>query len=75
MRAIRRGFSGTGWVSGAKFGFVVWLVQLVTYASMYGVFNLPSRIWAWWMGEGLLYMIVGGAVLGLVAAKVAPEQD
>lgn len=73
--AIRRGFDGPGWLRGAKFGFVVWLVQLVTLAGLYGVFNLPYRIWAWWALEGVLYTVVGGAVLGVVAAKVAPQPD
>lgn len=70
---LRGAFTGGGWVSGAKFGLTVWLVQLVTMAGWSGVFNLPYRIWGWWAAEGLLYMVVGGAVLGLVADKVAPR--
>lgn len=70
---VRSAFAGRGWVSGAKFGFMVWLVQLVTMAGWSGVFNLPYEIWAWWAVEGVLYMVIGGAVLGLVAEKLSPE--
>lgn len=70
---IRGAFGGSGWVQGAKFGLMVWLVQLVSMAGWSGVFNLPYEIWGWWAAEGILYMVVGGAVLGLVAEKLAPQ--
>jgi len=70
---VRSAYAGRGWVRGAKFGFTVWLVQLVTMAGWSGVFNLPYEIWGWWAVEGILYMVIGGAVLGLVAEKLAPE--
>lgn len=70
---IRGTFAGSGWVKGAKFGSVVWLVQLVTMAGWSGIFNLPYGLWGWWAVESLLYMVVGGAVLGLVAEKLSPE--
>ncbi len=70
---IRGAFAGRGWVSGVKFGLTVWAVQLVTMAGWSGVFNLPYSIWAWWAAEGVLYMVVGGAALGLVAEKLEPQ--
>jgi hypothetical protein len=30
-------------------------------------------IWVWWNLEALVIYLVGGAVLGLVAAKLSPE--
>jgi hypothetical protein len=36
-------------------------------------FNLPEMIWVWWNVDFLLMYLVGGAVLGLVAGKLAPE--
>jgi hypothetical protein len=35
----------------------------------------PHRTWPdrWWAVEGILYMVIGGAVLGLVAEKLVPE--
>ena len=70
---VRSAFAGTGWVSGLKFGVAVWIVQTTYAAGWSGVFNLPEVIWAWWIGEAVLYTLIGGAVLGLVAEKLAPE--
>lgn len=70
---VRSAFAGAGWLRGAKFGFTVWLVQLVSMAGWSGVFNLPYEIWGWWAAEGAAYMIVGGIVLGLVAEKLSPQ--
>lgn len=69
---VRGSLGNAGWASGLKFGFVIWLVQLVTMAGWSGVFNLPYEIWGWWAAEGLVYMLVGGAALGFVAGKLAP---
>lgn len=71
--SIRSGIAGTGAVSGLKFGLGVWLLQVVTMAGWSGVFALSYEIWGWWAAEGALYMLGGGAVLGLVAEKVAPQ--
>lgn len=70
---VRSAYAGAGWLRGAKFGFTVWLVQLVSMAGWSGVFNLPYEIWGWWAAEGAAYMIVGGIVLGLVAEKLSPQ--
>ena len=70
---LRSAYAGSGAVRGAKYGLTVWLVQLVTMAGWSGVFALPYEIWGWWAAEGALYMVAGGAVLGLVAGKVAPQ--
>jgi len=72
---IRSAYSGAGWARGAKFGLTVWLVQIVTMAGWSGIFNLPYEIWAWWGAEGIVYMVPGGAVLGLVAEKLAPQSQ
>jgi hypothetical protein len=70
---IRGGFEGSAVIRGLKYGVVVFLISLCISAAWSGVFNLPDSIWAWWNAEALLYYAVGGAVLGWVAGKLAPE--
>ena len=42
-------------------------------AGWWGVFGLPGNIWVWWGAEQFLYYLPGGAVLGWVGHKLAPE--
>jgi hypothetical protein len=70
---IRPAFNGSGAVKGMKFGFVAFLFYASTAAGWSGIFNLPDSIWAWWIFEGLFYFVPGGAALGWVAGKLAPE--
>lgn len=70
---IRSAFTGSGVVKGAKYGFVVWLISITLSAGWSGVFNLPEAIWMWWGIEFLVMYVAGGAVLGLVTQKLAPE--
>lgn len=70
---IRSAFNGSGVVKGVKFGIVVFLLYASTAMGWSGVFNLPQTIWNWWIAEGLLYYVIGGAVLGWIVAKLSPE--
>jgi len=70
---IRGAFTGASWQKGLKFGVVVFLIYATVSVGWSGIFNLPDAIWGWWIAEGLLYYLLGGAVLGWVAQKVAPE--
>jgi len=70
---IRPALEGSGLVKGLKFGVIAWLFSLCLSAGWSGVFNLPEMIWVWWNVEFLLMYLLGGAVLGLVAGKLAPE--
>ena len=70
---VRAAFDGSGLVKGMKFGLVAFLFHLCFSAGWSGVFNLPEMIWVWWNIEFLVMFLVGGAVLGLVAGKLAPE--
>lgn len=69
---LRPAFSGAGWMRGAKYGLVLFLVTATMAMGWAGVFNLPNQIWIWWTLEGLVYFVVAGAALGWVAEKVAP---
>jgi hypothetical protein len=70
---IRGGLAGSTLLRGLKYGFILFLVNLCISAGWSGVFNLPETIWAWWNAEALLYYVAGGAVLGWVTGKLAPE--
>jgi hypothetical protein len=69
---IRSSFTGSGIVRGLKFGVVGWIFAAVSAMGYWGVLNLPTRIWTWWLIEGIWMHLIAGAVLGWVAQKVAP---
>ena len=69
---VRPALTGAGWMRGLKYGVIV-LLLLVAYVLNYsGVFNLPDRIWTWWVIESAVVLLAGGAALGWVAEKLAP---
>ena len=71
---IRSSFTGSGLVRGMKYGVVGWIFGLVAALGYYGVFNLPGKIWSWWLFEGIWMHLIAGAALGWVAQKVAPAR-
>ena len=70
---IRGGFSGAPWQKGVKYGVVLSVVGSCMMAGWSGVFNLPAEIWTWWAIEQFAYYLPGGAVLGWLGQKLAPE--
>ncbi len=72
---FRSALSGPAWQRGLKFGIAVWLVNVSYMAAMYGVFNLPYKIWAWWAVDAVIYTLIGAIVLGIVAEKLAPAES
>lgn len=70
---IRSALNGSAVVKGLKFGVIAFLFGVCMSAGWSGVFNLPETIWIWWNIEGLVVYLVGGALLGLVVAKLSPE--
>lgn len=69
---VRPSLAGAAWQRGLKFGVIVALFALVNMLAYWGVFNLPSNVWQWWFVEGTILNLAGGAVLGVVAQKLAP---
>lgn len=69
---IRSSLTGSGLVRGVKFGVIGWIFALVAALGYWGVFNLPTTIWTWWLAEGIWMHLIAGAVLGWVAQKIAP---
>lgn len=70
---VRSALAGSGLLRGIKYGFILFLFSACFSAGWSGIFNLPGMIWFWWNVEALVIYLVGGAVLGLVAAKMSPE--
>ena len=70
---IRSAFSGAPWQKGMKYGLLLSLVGCCFMAGYSGIFNLPGNIWTWWGLEQFAYYLPGGAALGWVAQKLAPE--
>jgi hypothetical protein len=70
---IRGALDGSAWMKGLKFGGIAFLFGACATAGWSGVFNLPDMIWVWWNVEAFLYYLIGGAVLGWVTGKLAPE--
>lgn len=70
---LRGGLSGAPWMKGMKYGLMLSVVGWCYMAGWSGIFNLPDKVWMWWAIEMPLYYLPGGAVLGWVAEKLAPE--
>lgn len=70
---IRGGLNGPPWLKGIKYGVILSLFGTCLILGWSGVFYLPGKIWLWWAIEQPLYYLPGGAALGWVAAKLAPE--
>jgi hypothetical protein len=71
---VRSSLSGSGVARGVKFGVISWVFALVSAMGYWGVFNLPNKIWSWWLLEGIWMHLIAGAVLGWVAQKLAPAR-
>lgn len=70
---IRGAFSGPGWKKGLWFGVILSVIGCCFMAGWWGIFNLPAKIWIWWGLEQFAYYLPGGAALGWVGGKLAPE--
>lgn len=71
---VRSSLAGSGLRRGLKFGVISWIFGAVAAMGYWGVLNLPNKIWFWWLVEGIWMQLIAGAVLGLVAQKIAPAK-
>jgi hypothetical protein len=71
---IRSSLAGAAWQRGLKFGVISWIFGAIAAMGYWGLFNLPNKIWFWWLVEGIWMHLIAGAVLGWVAQKLAPAQ-
>lgn len=69
---VRPAISGAGWQRGLKYGAMLAMLGGAILLGLFGVFNLPAKIWAWWWVEWLVSYLLAGLLLGLVAQKVSP---
>jgi len=69
---VRSSLTGPGWQRGVKFGVIAFLFAVVSALGYRGVFNLPDNVWIWWMIGALVMYLIGGAMLGWIAQKLAP---
>jgi hypothetical protein len=69
---VRSSLAGAPWERGLKFGVIAALFAVISAVGYRGIFNLPDHVWTWWMVDATLLHLAGGAVLGIVAHKVAP---
>ena len=70
--AVRPALAGAPLVRGLKFGLITIAFCVINALGYHGVFNLPDRIWAWWIVGSVISNFLAGAVLGWVAQKLVP---
>ncbi len=71
---VRTAFKRSGWQQGMVFGLFLTVSICAVFLTYSGVFNLPLKIYPWWVLDNLILNCLGGAALGFVADKVAPVQ-
>lgn len=69
---VRPALTGSPWRRGLKFGLIAIAFCVINALSYHGVFNLPDKIWLWWIFGSVISNLLAGAVLGGVAQKIAP---
>jgi len=69
----RGSFSGPAWKKGLSYGLTMAVFYCAVLGQLSGLFYLPAKIWIWWGVEALIVWALGGAVMGVAVAKVAPE--
>jgi hypothetical protein len=69
---IRPALSGPAWQRGLKFGAIAFAFAVIDALGYHGVFNLPGKIWTWWMVGAAVMYAIAGPVLGWIAQRVAP---
>lgn len=70
--AVRPALSGPAWQRGLKFGAIALAFAVIDALGYHGVFNLPGKIWLWWMVGAAVMYAIAGPVLGWIAERVAP---
>jgi hypothetical protein len=71
---VRPTLTGSPWLRGFKFGAIALAFAVIDALGYHGVFNLPGRIWVWWMIGAAITYAIAGPVLGWIAERVAPAR-
>ncbi|HEU4517285.1 MAG TPA: hypothetical protein VFR77_08280 [Steroidobacteraceae bacterium] len=72
---VRSSLTGASWLRGLKFGVIALVFSIINALGYHGVFNLPGKIWMWWIAGAAVMYLAAGPVLGLVAHKLAPVRS
>lgn len=72
---VRPALTGPPWRRGLQFGVIALVFAIVDALGYNGIFNLPGKIWAWWIVGAAIMYLVAGPVLGWVSGKVAPLRN
>ena len=72
---VRPAFDGPGWNKGLRIGLLLAAFTAAYHLSLSGVFDVDGKIWLWWSIDAIIIYAIAGAVLGLVAEKLAPASD
>ena len=54
---------------GVDLGLLLSIFAAALMGTWTGIFNLPDRIWFWWIGETVVSFAICGGVLGWVADR------
>jgi hypothetical protein len=69
---IRPALAGPPWRQGLTFGVIALVFAIVDALGYNGIFNLPGKIWIWWIVGAAIMFLAAGPVLGWVSGKLAP---
>ncbi|MBM4219591.1 MAG: hypothetical protein FJ171_08145 [Gammaproteobacteria bacterium] len=69
---VRSALTGPSWRRGLQFGLITIAFCVINALGYHGIFNLPDKIWVWWIAGSVMSNLVAGALLGVVAEKMAP---
>jgi hypothetical protein len=72
---VRPALTGPPWRRGLQFGVVALVFAIVDALGYNGIFNLPGKIWIWWIVGAAIMYLVAGPVLGWVSGKLAPLRN
>jgi hypothetical protein len=72
---VRPALTGPSWRRGLQFGAIALAFAVINALGYNGVFNLPGKIWAWWMFGAAIMYLAAGPVLGWIAGKLVPLTD
>jgi hypothetical protein len=73
--AVRGSLTGRPWQRGLKFGVIALVFAVINALGYHGIFNLPGKIWIWWIVGAAIMYLAAGPVLGWVSGKLAPTPN
>ncbi len=70
---VRPALSGPPWRRGLQFGAIALVFAIIDALGYHGIFNLPGKIWIWWIVGAAIMYLAAGPVLGWVSGKLVPH--